>query len=1108
MTPQRQAPGTAFTDLKPENVMLVSDPVRAGEVRVKVLDFGIAKVSQKEKARAEAEAKDEGKAEEGAKATRRRGARTDAGAHLGTPLYMAPEQHGHAEDVDGKADVFSFGLVLYELLSGKLPYEKNSMALIAEPATPVHKVRKDVPQELSDLISRMLEFDGAKRPTMAQAAAQLEAFVKKSRRRISPLLTAIGGAGFVVLSAAVGFLVWQWVHVPTLAEARERALKVIRTGLASKDAAERTLALSAIELSHDPNQAELLPPLLSDEQPVVQGAAAKTAGEVGAVELQPDLLSTLEKSNNKKTQMEVAAALAKLSHPKGTQTLRELLKQNDELVQLETAVRLAEQGEPAALAVLRHAVAQKPQPGMIPLLLSLAKNGDGEAKAKLRALWDGGQVPAAERTRIAFELARLGDADLRGHLEKTAASEGPEQVKASRYLLLLGDLGGAKLLEQQSTDGKQSDAVREVAVEGVADCGRPEMASRLSPILGERNIGRRLKYKTAGAILLLAAGNQTGTGTEDVSLRFAKAALGSQDEGTRELGLLWLSQEPGAGAFQAMKQALSDQSARVRKQAVMALSEQTSQEALSALVSALGDADKEVRIAAAQAVGRVGAKLQSRGEGEAAKPALVALASALDSGDERERAAKRAAMQKLGDKTQATRLAEIASSGDAKVRRYAVEHGDLGDEALQKALEDPDAKVRFAAAKKLAERGNKAGVKVLRDVAASSDVDAVTAHGLLAQLAEETEPPPASVLLGASEAERHGLLSVVETLPAKSAKKLLLGLAKDPSAAVRHRAAKAAHGLYVRTQDAAFLPVLRSLSMDTDPRVRKTARRLLEDLAKQNPQVYTAKGQPEPKEPVTPKSPSPPKDPGDSAPDPKDMAAPQEPKPPHKGSDPPPKHQQGGDKSGPGSVQFVGEEGLRIQIDKGAWQLLSAQPVPLPDGKHRVASVVGALDFEVKPGEVTTVKVPGSFLEQLLREATDALRNKDLARAQTLVEKAKRAASRTATRPQLLAELVFLQARLFDAKGQWREAMTEYQKYLSLPKSHQKGDTLAQVRAAVAKLAPRMGRVQIFTVVGGKCKLTDERFLPPGEHIVSLGGGKSKTVSIYAGSTNAIRQCP
>jgi serine/threonine-protein kinase len=74
--------------------MLVPDPERPGQERVKVLDFGIAKLSTQS----------DGKA------------RTETGAMIGTPAYMAPEQCLGAPTVDGKADVYALGVMLYETL--------------------------------------------------------------------------------------------------------------------------------------------------------------------------------------------------------------------------------------------------------------------------------------------------------------------------------------------------------------------------------------------------------------------------------------------------------------------------------------------------------------------------------------------------------------------------------------------------------------------------------------------------------------------------------------------------------------------------------------------------------------------------------------------------------------------------------------------------------------------------------------------------------------------------------------------------------------------------------------------------------------------------------
>jgi hypothetical protein len=60
----------------------------------------------------------------------------------------------------------------------------------------------------------------------------------------------------------------------------------------------------------------------------------------------------------------------------------------------------------------------------------------------------------------------------------------------------------------------------------------------------------------------------------------------------------------------------------------------------------------------------------------------------------------------------------------------------------------------------------------------------------------------------------------------------------------------------------------------------------------------------------------------------------------------------------------------------------------------------------------------------------------------------------------------------------------------------------------VARLSPRMGLIQIFSLRDGKCRVTDEYYLPPGEHLISLGSGRNKTVSAQAGVITPVKQCP
>jgi eukaryotic-like serine/threonine-protein kinase len=144
-------------DLKPDNVFLVRDAELASGERVKLLDFGIAKLG------------------DSASAVTGTGAAT-----LGTPAYMAPEQWRSTRSVDARADVYSLGCVIYEMAVGRPPFPAASIAEACEmhlhkPPPSARRTVTGVPQALDDLITRMLAKDPAKRPSMREVKAQLVA---------------------------------------------------------------------------------------------------------------------------------------------------------------------------------------------------------------------------------------------------------------------------------------------------------------------------------------------------------------------------------------------------------------------------------------------------------------------------------------------------------------------------------------------------------------------------------------------------------------------------------------------------------------------------------------------------------------------------------------------------------------------------------------------------------------------------------------------------------------------------------------------------------------------------------------------------------------------
>lgn len=144
-------------DLKPDNLMLVSDPEVSGGERVKVLDFGIAKVKQP--------------AASAARMTR-------AGVAMGTPGYIAPEQVYGASSVDGRADVYSLGVILYEMLSGSRPFHRLSghqemHCHLTQLPQPLLQRVPETPAALANLVHCMLAKQPAERPTMREVVERL-----------------------------------------------------------------------------------------------------------------------------------------------------------------------------------------------------------------------------------------------------------------------------------------------------------------------------------------------------------------------------------------------------------------------------------------------------------------------------------------------------------------------------------------------------------------------------------------------------------------------------------------------------------------------------------------------------------------------------------------------------------------------------------------------------------------------------------------------------------------------------------------------------------------------------------------------------------------------
>ena len=157
------AAGIVHRDLKPDNIFLVSDADLASGERPKVLDFGVAKLNEQL-------AGDQRK--------------TQTGALMGTPLYMAPEQARAASAIDHRADLYSLGCIMYQMLTGSPPFvgegagEIIALQMFTEPE-PLSARLQQVSSDLEALVSRLLQkepsarFDNAQ--TLITALDQLTA---------------------------------------------------------------------------------------------------------------------------------------------------------------------------------------------------------------------------------------------------------------------------------------------------------------------------------------------------------------------------------------------------------------------------------------------------------------------------------------------------------------------------------------------------------------------------------------------------------------------------------------------------------------------------------------------------------------------------------------------------------------------------------------------------------------------------------------------------------------------------------------------------------------------------------------------------------------------
>jgi HEAT repeat protein len=1059
--------------VEPENIFLVEQTNQKDFV--KIVDFGIAlRASQALRqeqlevlaARAQAEPSDHS------------GRLTEFGSVVGTPLYMSPEQ-ASASDVDARADQYALGCILYEMLTGQVPFDGATPTSLmfkhvtAQPPPLQSRYPKlSATKELQAVVMRLLSKSREQRfPSMKEVVAELNHEIdlllvqrgervvlgkdamrlvqsgfrglsREAKQRVF-LFSVVAATGVLVLAGAGLYFGQRYVAgkeklaarlLPQeLTEARSLAMQFLIDELRDPSAELRASVLSELGWTHDMSLRPKLEPLLADPNSEIAAQAAAALGELGDRQAIVALAAMADKPLAPNLHVAVAAALQQLGDPRGQKLLLAALDGAEPVAQKKAAYWLSEQGHPKAIETLLK-VATHPELSeeqAIRLLGRLARGGDEQAKSLLRQRL-GRPGRHQHKLLAAARLAAVHDEEGRRFLTELAAQSGAEQLFAARLVTTPESPVGLPLFRRVAVDRSATMASRQIAMEGLALSGESTDVRLLLPVLrGDPSIPMR--HQAAIAIVDIAA--REPTALSDQSLTWARLASDDDDFALRADAAGVLSEDSSGEAKSLLLRLAKDPVASVRKSAVRALGQRSDAESLAALHVGLTDSAAEVQSEALRALVKLTLVLVKQKQIELAEQVRTWLTEILRSSDLSAQLQARIGLQRLGDESQRAQLAQLYQKVDSEQRRQIIDREDGDRELWMLALQDDFWPLRFAAARRLAESGDLSAIPILREALTKTGSSAGTAYGLLLRLGEKVDPPNLMAQLSTTVPVEQRV-AVVEGLllsPLSVSLPLLLKAAKDPSVLVRTQAVEIAAQLPMVDGKPAGQPVLRLLSDDGNAVIRTRAAALLLRL----------------------------------------LHVPQR------------------------SAQLA-IPSVRASVEKVSKpdSVPAVIPTPLPATPD--AGGVGADPLKSSP------------IAELARRGRRALETSDFAAAELLIGKAKKVCQRSEKTPgcaELSFELSFLLGRAHEAQGHTAEAMTEFERAMKLsPKVSGKAEEKSATQAAVLRLVPKLGVVMIPKVSGKTCELLSV-WLPPGSHQLTVDN-QPQTVVVKANQTVRAGSCP